>query len=326
MVSTDTGAGIFSGSGCHHRILPEKWDIADALSILYYLGYATAANLDTEIIAQMLLQTVGYEKAVQIMPVNVNPDDPEDTGAISIPPARDLFIFDTLITGLSPYTQDRYLRAGSNNWAVSPSLSATGSAILCGDPHLDPRVLPVVWYPVGLVCLGIRAVGANIPGMAMGRTEHIALAMTNNYGDMQDLYIERIDPDNPDRYLEGDTSIAFDIRIECLKRVPMVCLNWVFADALGNIGHQASGSIPIRKNGQGTFPYPFTDTIDNWLGWIDPDEMPGVLNPDAGWVGTCNHKTITGDYPYPGSGKPFEEKRPGKKPAGHRSHAHGRVR
>jgi penicillin G amidase len=49
-------------------ITPDLWEIADSLSIVFYLGYATAANLDTEIIAQMLLETVGYEKNRRMIP------------------------------------------------------------------------------------------------------------------------------------------------------------------------------------------------------------------------------------------------------------------
>jgi penicillin G amidase len=354
-------------------LTPDRWEIADSLSIVFYLGYATAANLDTEIIAQMLLETVGYERTRQILPLNIHPDDPADSGILVIPPEPSLFLQDTGILEVAAFTQDRELRAGSNNWAVSPDRSESGGALLCGDPHLDPRVLPGVWYPLGLITPEIRAVGANIPGipgMAIGRTRHIALAMTNNYGDMQDLYIEQPDPDHPDHYLEGDRSIAFDIitdtlkirdktapggfsfqdmvirstkrgpivtdvfdglgpgrpmslrfapaesmvadiglldiltvenakqLADCLKQIPMVCLNWVFADIHGSIGHQASGKIPIRETGHGTFPHPVTDSADNWLGWIPEDRMPGSLNPDAGWVGTCNHKTVDSDYPY----------------------------
>jgi penicillin G amidase len=354
-------------------MVPEKWDVADSLSLVYYLGYATAANLDTEIILQMLLEKVGYEKTVQVLPVNIHPDDPADTGDILVPPESELGVFDTRITRVSGFLQDRFLRAGSNNWAVSASLSETGGALLCGDPHLDPRILPGVWYPVGLISPDIRAVGANIPGipgMSMGRTDHVALAMTNNYGDMQDLYIERQDPAEPGRYLEGEVAIAFDVREETLKirdkdipegfrtetlvvrstrrgpvisdvlagvtsdrpvslrfapaesmtpriglidilaaknaddlaailkQISMVCLNWVFADADGSIGHQVSGRVPIRTDGHGTFPHPVTDSSDTWLGWIPPDQMPGSMNPDVGWVGTCNHKTVDSAYPY----------------------------
>jgi penicillin amidase len=354
-------------------IEPEKWEIADSLSILYYMGYSTSANLKSEITAQMLLETLGFEKASQIMPLNFNADDPDDTGKIQMPLKDRVSIKMTHIKDLTAYAGDRKLRTGSNNWAISPSLSATGSTILSGDPHLDTRILPGVWYPVGLFTPEIRAVGAQIPGipgMVVGRTDHIALSMTNNYGDMLDLYIETLDPANPDNYLEGKKSIPFiqiqetikikdkgdprgfkqeaviiratrrgpvvstvfpDLKtkniitlrfapaesmkpfiglsdiltakniedlVRASKQIPMVCLNLVFADTGGNIGHQASGRIPIRYHGDGSFPFPVKDSTDNWHGWIPADEMPGTINPEKNWIGTCNHKTIKNDFPY----------------------------
>jgi penicillin G amidase len=354
-------------------IRPDKWDIADSLSIVYYMGYSTAANIDTEIIAQMLLETVGYEKAIQIMPLNFNPDDENDNGSIPIPSKDRLTFSETGIKEVLAFAGDRKLRAGSNNWAVSPALSESGAPILSGDPHLDPRILPGVWYPIGLISPEVRSVGshiAGIPGMAIGRTNNVALAMTNNYGDMQDLYIETVDPKNKSNYLEGKKSIPFITYNESLKikdkeavdgfrteeitiratsrgpivtgtlpslrteklvsfrfapvesmtsdiglvdiltakssedlialidKVPMICLNWVFVDKNGNIGHRASGKLPVRKNGDGSFPHVVKDSVDNWVGWIPQDQMPGVLNPEKNWVATCNHKTITNDYPY----------------------------
>ena len=354
-------------------ISPGPWEVKDALGVLLYMGYSTAANLGTEIISQMLLDTLGYEKTALLLPRNINIDDPGDKGKAAMPP-RDL-----LSLSLPPdpvilaYAKDRKLRAGSNNWALGPEKSATGKAVLAGDPHLDPRTLPGVWYPLGLVCPGIRAVGVQIPGipgMSVGRTEHIALSATNNYGDMVDLYIETIDPGNPDHYLEGDKSIAFghirqtlkiknknapkgfkteeiDIRTTrrgpvvssvlkgldadrlytlrfapvesmtseigllevltakdgkalslALQRLPVACFNWVFADSTGHIGHQASGRIPIRKTGDGTFPQVVKDSQDNWQGWIAPDQMPGALDPDKHWIGTCNNKTVDSAFPY----------------------------
>ncbi|MCP4717843.1 MAG: penicillin acylase family protein, partial [Desulfobacteraceae bacterium] len=115
---------------------PEKWKVDDSLGLLYYMGYSTAANLNTEIVSQMLLETLGYEKASQIMPININADDPDDTGKIQLPPKESLSLSYTGIKDLMAYTFDRKLRAGSNNWAVSPALSASGKAILSGDPHL----------------------------------------------------------------------------------------------------------------------------------------------------------------------------------------------
>ncbi len=355
-------------------IQAEKWTVADSVGVLYYMGYSTAANLGTEITAQMLLETLGFEAASRLMPVNINADDPNDTGVFKMPPREALSA--SLPAGPEALADDpllRPLRAGSNNWAISPALSATGKAVLCGDPHLDPRILPGVWYPMGLITPEFRAVGVNIagiPGMSVGRTGHIALSATNNYGDMQDLYIETPDPQNPAHYLEGQTSIPFEritetLKIKdkaapngfreetvtirstrrgpvvsqalegyatdklislrfapaesmepsiglmnvltaknsqelaaALKQVPMGCFNWVFADADGNIGFQASGRIPIRSNGDGTFPFPVKDSTDNWTGWIPADQMPSAMNPEKNWLATCNQKTITHDFPY----------------------------
>jgi penicillin amidase len=63
-------------------------------------------------------------------------------------------------------------------------------------------------------------VGANIPGLpgiVVGRTDHVAYGMTNAYGDTQDLYVETVDPRNPDRYVEGEKSLPFSIIEETLS-------------------------------------------------------------------------------------------------------------
>ncbi|MCP4369822.1 MAG: penicillin acylase family protein, partial [Deltaproteobacteria bacterium] len=56
-----------------------------------------------------------------------------------------------------------------------------------------------------------------IGGMAIGRTDHVAIGVTNAYGDTQDLYIETVDPNNQNNYLEGNQSIPFEVIEETLK-------------------------------------------------------------------------------------------------------------
>src|SRR5919199_5701875 len=55
--------------------------------------------------------------------------------------------------------------AGSNAWAISPGRSATGSALLAGDPHLLLGV-PCPWYEIGLYGGPYRVVGDSVPGAA----------------------------------------------------------------------------------------------------------------------------------------------------------------
>jgi penicillin amidase len=53
--------------------------------------------------------------------------------------------------------------------------------------------------------------------MTIGRTDHISYGVTNAYSDTQDLFIETVDPDNPDNYLEGSASIPFEVIEETIK-------------------------------------------------------------------------------------------------------------
>lgn len=66
-------------------------------------------------------------------------------------------------------------------WTVSDSLSILYYMAWSTSANLNHEI-------VGRMLL--QAVGANIPGlpgMAIGRTQHVSIAMTNNYGDMRDL-------------------------------------------------------------------------------------------------------------------------------------------
>jgi acyl-homoserine lactone acylase PvdQ len=77
-------------------------------------------------------------------------------------------------------------------------------------------------HPLGMITPEFRCVGAvipRLPGFAIGRTSFIAVAATNNYSDMQDLYVETIDPNRPDHYLEGQVSHPLQQRKRWIRRI-----------------------------------------------------------------------------------------------------------
>jgi len=353
-------------------IKPTPWSIEDSLAVFYLMSWDTAANLDTEIIAQMLVEKLGPEKAKEIFPLNVNPDEtpgPEVRTAASEWIPLGLEIDPSLLA----FLKDRSLRLGSNNWSVGSHLSAGGKPIVANDPHLDARILPGPFHPIGLITPQFRAVGVNIPGLpgiAVGRTGYVAFGLTNAYGDTQDLYVETLDPKDQEKYTEDGRSLPFRIveetlvikdkkapqgfreekvRVKLTGRGPVIsgvlrglktekvmtlrfapfermdpCIglhslliaksisearqaiehlniigfNFVMGDRDGNIGWHVTGKLPIRSKGDGTIPFVVTCSEDNWVGYIPFEEMPHALNPERGWVGTCNHKTTTKDYPY----------------------------
>jgi len=202
-------------------IQPTPWSLADVLSIMYYMSWSTSANIKTEIITQMLIDRLGSETAAELLPINVNPDEAAGrTPALPLPLDCPLAITTESDRDLMGYLDDSPLTVGSNNWAVSPEMSPGAKPILANDPHLDARILPGPWYPCGLMTPELRIVGAHIPGlpaMPIFRNDALAAGITNAYADVQDLYVETIDPSDAGRYLEGADSIPFDIIEETLR-------------------------------------------------------------------------------------------------------------
>ena len=74
--------------------------------------------------------------------------------------------------------------------------------------------------------------------------------------------------------------------------------NMVYADVEGNIGYQATGLYPIRREGDGSIPVPgWTDRFE-WDGWIPFEELPRSFNPERGYACTANNRIHDETYPY----------------------------
>ncbi|MEL7313079.1 MAG: penicillin acylase family protein [Pseudomonadota bacterium] len=200
---------------------PQVWTREDLLAVVFYLGWQSAANFDAELIAHDVIQRIGAEAFSEIAPLTVNPDDPISRNlAASSHIAVDRWIGE--VTPVASWTKGGVRQlgiGGSNNWAIGGTKAGQQAAIVTNDPHLDSRNLPGPWHPVGLITPEMRVVGvsAGLLGVTIGRNEHIAFGVTNAYSDAIDLYVETVDPSDPDKYLEGDRSIAFETLDEPIR-------------------------------------------------------------------------------------------------------------
>jgi penicillin amidase len=91
---------------------------------------------------------------------------------------------------------------GSNQWAVAGSRSATGRPLLANDTHLQLS-MPAGWYEIHLVGGGYNVTGVSFPGapgVLIGHNEQCAWGLTTAWQDAQDLYIEKLNPDEPHQY------------------------------------------------------------------------------------------------------------------------------
>lgn len=66
--------------------------------------------------------------------------------------------------------------------------------------------------------------------------------------------------------------------------------NWVIADRHGSIGYRMSGRVPKRTAAHsGLVPMPGWDRDADWQGFVEPDDMPQLLDPPEGFVTTANN-------------------------------------
>jgi penicillin G amidase len=92
---------------------------------------------------------------------------------------------------------------GSNNWAVSGSKTASGSPLLCNDPHLELN-LPSIWYAIHLNAPGVNTMGASLPGapsIISGFNDSIAWGVTNAQRDLVDWFKIEFKDKNKNEYL-----------------------------------------------------------------------------------------------------------------------------
>ena len=119
---------------------------------------------------------------------------------------------------------------GSNNWVVAGSKSKSGKPLLANDPHLGLSA-PAIWYfarlqsPEGRAADGstlsaLDVTGATLPGMpfvVLGRTGQVAWGFTNTNPDVQDLYLEQINPADASQYRTPTGWEKFAVREEVFK-------------------------------------------------------------------------------------------------------------
>jgi penicillin amidase len=79
---------------------------------------------------------------------------------------------------------------------------------------------------------------------------------------------------------------------ERTRQWPFANLNLVFADTEGTIGWQLMGLLPRRTGGHGLLPRPGAEAGPGWEGWLDFDDLPWTIDPEAGFVATANNKPV----------------------------------
>ncbi|GMG83590.1 penicillin acylase family protein [Paralimibaculum aggregatum] len=115
----------------------------------------------------------------------------------------------------------------SNAWAVDASRSSSRAPLLANDPHLWLSA-PGVWYLADLRGGDLAGIGATLPGVPailIGHNGRLGWGLTTANVDDQDLFIEKLNPADPESYLTPEGWRDFEtrqIRIEIDGSAPLV--------------------------------------------------------------------------------------------------------
>ncbi|MDB4882847.1 MAG: hypothetical protein JWL95_1613 [Gemmatimonadetes bacterium] len=206
---------------------PPKWETVDSYHLLNRMGW-TLAYIALEHDRAGAAARVGAAAAAALFPDNspiqepiqpngrtaprfdfhpLPPPGKPDSANILVAAATDAWLPSRQLAQLAG-DDDAARWMASNNWAVAPTRSANGHALLAGDPHLDLS-LPSIWYEAHLVVPGsLDVYGATIPGapsIIIGFNRDVAWTLTNAGVDVMDLYAEQVnDARHPTQYrLDG---------------------------------------------------------------------------------------------------------------------------
>ena len=182
----------------------EAWRPADSLAIVKLMGLQLSPHLRQEVLRARTSLLVPNKRLADIL------HDAPGTGVAALPEYAELFPELPVRTTTSVTTEDplspikpRGLAGASNAWAAAPSRSASGGTLLANDPHLGFSA-PTIWYLARLELETGGVIGATIPGMPAilaGRSQTFGWALTSSYLDDQDIYIEKLNPNNPKEVL-----------------------------------------------------------------------------------------------------------------------------
>jgi penicillin amidase len=206
----------------------EPWQPLHTLTWAKAMAWDLGGNMDEEIGRALMMQSLDPAEVAELMPSypsdmpvivpdfqitanragQANQPEYQEILKAAAPALKGLQALQAKLGAAESALGARESGIGSNSWVISGALTDTGKPILANDPHLGAQ-MPSIWYEIGLHCkpkgegcpyevAGVSFAGA--PGVIIGHNDRIAWGFTNVGPDVQDLYIEKVNPDNPNQY------------------------------------------------------------------------------------------------------------------------------
>ncbi|MBI1750579.1 MAG: penicillin acylase family protein [Acidobacteria bacterium] len=317
---------------------PRPWTPADSLLVGAYMYKYLTSSWEAELNRGKITERLGAELAREIYaedssydhyivgaeaPAQPTPPRKKTAARPASGVERDLHVagmWREALDVLEGFEKDTEFAMGSNNWVVSGEHTYSGKPLLANDTHLGLAV-PSTWYIVHLTAPGWNVKGFALPGVPLviiGHNDRIAWGFTNNGADVQDLYIETFNPENPREYRVNGKWMPAKIRKEVLHIKGR-------ADLTLDVAVTRHGPVVLREGNRGyalrwtateagglSFAYPWVGKARNWEEFREAmrrvagpaqNAVYGDVDGNIGYLVAANipiRKNGKGEVPVPG--------------------------
>jgi penicillin amidase len=249
---------------------PAPWHPLDSLTIARASAWQFSGRIEGIVLAEaarrflpphlaeLFLAVEAAEQAIAVEPVYAGVE-PEPAGGARGAPATPAAL------PTEPATPDGI--PGSNQFTAGPSRARRGKPVLASDGHV-PYTQPSSLFEIHLCGAGYDVIGVAQPGVPLlqnGRNRRVAWGSTNNVSSGRDLYVETVEPGDPDRYRDGDAWRPFETRRETIR-------------VRGAEDHQVAVRATVRG-----------PVVNHLLPSVDPQGDPPL---SLRWVGFAPEDTI----------------------------------
>ena len=232
---------------------PEEYTVEDTISVIVLTAWMFRENYRPELMALLGRKNIEMEEWADIYPAFPNADLPDDSYFEEL---RSLEIGPVLPEAFSFFQAlpEQAGGGGSNMWIVKDGPG--GKPLFANDQHLG-IALPNFWYichlnAPGINAAGVSAVGA--PGVIAGHTDTVAWGITISPIDFVDLFILRLDPRDPTRYVVGDQTLDMEeeqlvIGLPEGKSVRKTVYHTRFGPIITELEPGVDGAVALRSYG-----------------------------------------------------------------------------
>lgn len=208
----------------------ETWNPADSLAVFKAFAWGLGESVEASLVLRDLIQELGAVAAEPFFPrrASEGPPAPRATAWFGQGPAGRTRGRGALAPRRRVRTRCESLRCamglgglaiGSSAWVVDGAHTDSGTPMLVADSHLAPSV-PALLHLDHLSAGELDVAGTTLPGVPVfwtGRNRHVAWGAVHARAVVTDLFMETLDPNDPQRHHDGRRWRALAVREEILR-------------------------------------------------------------------------------------------------------------